>query len=69
MKIFLITLFIFNVLTICVYLILNYFKLAYISDMNFTCLILFGISTNIVIGELILKHNALYDQKNKDEIK
>jgi hypothetical protein len=69
MKIFLITLFIFNVLTICVYLILNYFKLAYISDMNFTCLILFGISTNIVIGELILKYNALYDQKNKDEIK
>ena len=69
MKIFLITLFIFNVLIICVYLILNYFKLAYISDMNFTCLILFGISTNIVIGELILKHNALYGQKNKDEIK
>jgi hypothetical protein len=69
MKIFLTALFIFNVLIICIYLILNYFKLAYISDMNFTCLIIFGISTNIVIGELILKHNALYGQKNKNEIK
>jgi pilus assembly protein TadC len=69
MKLFLITLFILNVLIICTYLVLSYFKLAYISDMNFTCLILFGISTNIVIGELILKHNAIYGQKNKDATK
>jgi hypothetical protein len=69
MKIFLIILFVLNVLIICGYLVLTYFKLAYISDMNFTTLILFGISTNIVIGELILKHNAIYGQKNKDAIK
>jgi hypothetical protein len=69
MKIFLIALFILNVLIICIYLVLSYFKLAYISDMNFTALILFGVSTNIVIGELILKHNAIYGQKNKDAIK
>jgi hypothetical protein len=37
--------------------------------MNFTTLILFGISTNIVIGELILKHNAIYGQKDKSRIK
>jgi hypothetical protein len=69
MKIFLIALFILNVLIICIYLVLSYFKLAYISDMNFTALILFGVSTNIVIGELILKHNAIYGQKNKDAFK
>jgi hypothetical protein len=69
MKIFLIALFILNVLIICIYLVLSYFKLAYINDMNFTGLILFGVSTNIVIGELILKHNAIYGQKNKDAIK
>lgn len=69
MKIFLITLFILNVLIICTYLILTHFKLAYISDMNFTLLIIFGISTNIVIGELILKHNAIYGQKDKSAIK
>ncbi len=67
MKYFLTSLFIFNIVVICTYLVLTYFKKAYVSDMNFTLLILFGISTNIVIGELMLKHNAIYgkDTQNK----
>jgi hypothetical protein len=67
MKYFLIALFIFNIVVICTYLILTYFRQAYLSDMNFTLLIIFGISTNIVIGELMLKHNAIYgkDTQNK----
>lgn len=67
MKYFLTALFILNIVIICTYLVLTYFKKAYVSDMNFTLLILFGISTNIVIGELMLKHNAIYgkDTQNK----
>jgi hypothetical protein len=69
MKYFLIALFIFNIVVICTYLILTYFKQAYLSDMNFTLLIIFGISTNIVIGELMLKHNAIYGEDIKNKYK
>lgn len=69
MKVFLYVLFILNIVIICSYLILSYLKKAFISDMNFTLLILFGISTNIVIGELILKHNAIYGENAKNKYK
>lgn len=69
MKLFLYTLFFFNVILICGYLVLSYLKRVFISDMNITLLILFGISTNIVIGELILKHNAIYGQNAKNKYK
>jgi|694.fasta_scaffold99826_1 hypothetical protein len=69
MKYFLIALFVFNIVVICTYLILTYFKKAYLSEMNFTFLILFGISTNIVIGELMLKHNAIYGEDIKNKYK
>ena len=69
MKYFLIALFVFNIVVICTYLILTYLKKAYVSDMNFTLLILFGISTNIVIGELMLKHNAIYGENIKNKYK
>ena len=69
MKYFLTSLFIFNIVVICTYLVLTYFKKAYVSDMNFTLLILFGISTNIVIGELMLKHNAIYGEDIKNKYK
>jgi hypothetical protein len=67
MKYFLTSLFIFNIVVICTYLVLTYFKKAYVSDMNFTLLILFGISTNIVIGELMLKHNAIYGKNTQNK--
>ena len=69
MKIFLYSLFLLNVIVICGYLVLNYLKKVFISDMNYTLLILFGISTNIVIGELILKHNAIYGENAKNKYK
>jgi NADH:ubiquinone oxidoreductase subunit H len=69
MKIFLYAVFFFNVIAICGYLVLNYLKKVLITDMNFTLLILFGISTNIVIGELILKHNAIYGENAKNKYK
>jgi hypothetical protein len=67
MKYFLTALFILNIVIICTYLVLSYFKKAYVSDMNFTLLILFGISTNIVIGELMLKHNAIYGKNTQNK--
>lgn len=67
MKYFLIALFIFNIVVICTYLVLTYLKKVYVSDMNFTLLILFGISTNIVIGELMLKHNAIYGKNTQNK--
>ncbi len=67
MKYFLTSLFIFNIVVICTYLVLTYFKKAHVSDMNFTLLILFGISTNIVIGELMLKHNAIYGKNTQNK--
>jgi hypothetical protein len=67
MKYFLTALFILNIVIICTYLVLTYFKKAYVSDMNFTLLILFGISTNIVIGELMLKHNAIYGKNTQNK--
>jgi NADH:ubiquinone oxidoreductase subunit H len=69
MKIFLYAVFFFNIIAICGYLVLNYLKKVLITDMNFTLLILFGISTNIVIGELILKHNAIYGENAKNKYK
>ena len=69
MKVFLYALFFFNIIAICGYLVLNYLKKVFISDMNLTLLILFGISTNIVIGELILKHNAIYGENAKNKYK
>jgi hypothetical protein len=55
-KVFLISLFFVNVVVVTAYLVLSFIGMVKeLSSMNFSFLLLYAITTNIVFGELILK--------------
>jgi hypothetical protein len=54
-KVFLISLFFINVVAITAYLVISFIGKFQLSNMNFTLLLLYAITTNIVLGEFILK--------------
>ena len=53
----LIALLIFNVIITSMYFICDIFKIVHLSEINFSLLLCYTITTNIVIGEVILKQN------------
>lgn len=54
-KVFLISLFFINVVAITAYIVFSFIGKFQLSNMNFTLLLLYAITTNIVLGEFILK--------------
>jgi hypothetical protein len=65
MKALLETIFFLNLLLISIYLgasCLDFFEL---SNMNFSLLLIYGISSNILIGEFIIKHGKADTDNHK----
>jgi hypothetical protein len=54
-KVFLISLFFVNVVVVTAYLVFSFIGKFQLSNMNFTLVLLYAITTNIVLGEFILK--------------
>lgn len=51
-------LYVVNVISIVVFLILDIFEIKKMSGLNFSLLITFGIFTTMVFGELVLKNRS-----------
>jgi hypothetical protein len=65
-EVFLIGLFLINVIVLIGYLVLSYLKEVRLSDMNFTFLILYCITVNICFGEVIIKNGYGNSSNNRN---